>query len=323
MRISYLLACAGIALSAATLGAQKPKKAEPKKTQEGCVDLPGGRVECRFERRGIEDSARTRIFRKFGEADSAAMRRAALGMQLSATGSLRDTIGVFVTRVTPKGPAENAGIVEGDRIVSINGVDLRIAAADIDDGYTSGLPSHRLTREVQKLTPGSRVNLRVYSGGRVRDVQVTAGRASDVFKGERGFGFGIFPGGPGMIYQGAPPGSMRIFRDAPGADMRIFRDAPGADMRIFRDGMPMDFEDMPKLDVRQLEELKALPGKMESLDKIKMLEPRLMELQSKIRGLEDLRMRSLEPLQKMRLINPWTIRIMETTPARTTTAIST
>jgi hypothetical protein len=293
MRISYLLACGGIVLSAATLGAQKPKKAEPKKTTpEGCTDLGGGRVECRFERAG-EDSARGRIFRRMAEVDSAAMRRAALGMQLSATGSLRDTLGVFVTRVTPKGPAENAGIVEGDRISAINGVDLRISPADVDDNYTNGLPSHRLTREVGKLTPGSRVNLRVYSGGRFRDVQVTAGRASDVFKGERGFGFEL--GGPGMIYRGAPP-----------ADMRIFRDGPGADMQILRDRMPMEmFEKMPMLDKRQLEELRSLPS-TEGLDKIRMLEP----------------LQRIQP-GMMRMMNPWTIRIMETAPARVLSSTST
>lgn len=279
MRISYLLACGGIALSAATLGAQKPKKAEPKKTTpEGCTDLGGGRVECRLERRGAEDSVRGRIFRRMAEVDSAAMRRAALGMQLSATGSLRDTLGVFVTRVTPKGPAENAGIIEGDRISAINGVDLRISAADVDDNYTNGLPSHRLTREVGKLTPGSRVNLRVYSGGRFRDVQVTAGRAADVFKGERGFGFEF--GGPGMIYRTGPP-----------ADMRIFRDGPHGDMRIFRDHMPEMLEKMPMLD-KQLEELKALP-RMEGLpEKIRMLEP----------------LQRIQP-GMMRMMNPWTVRI--------------
>ncbi|MEP6600991.1 MAG: PDZ domain-containing protein [Nitrospirota bacterium] len=139
--------------------------------------------------------------------DSAMMNRAALGLRLTPTGSARDTLGVFVAAVTPKGPAENAGVVEGDRIVSINGVDLRVASGDVEDGYASGLPSHRLSREVEKLTPGSRVNLRVYSGGRVRDVQVTAGRASDLMKMRFG-NMGLMGGeGPGnmMIFRGGMP----------------------------------------------------------------------------------------------------------------------
>src|SRR5579862_1338700 len=50
--------------------------------------------------------------------------RAALGVSLSSTGSKRDTLGVFVSGVTEDGPADKAGIVEGDRIAGINGVDL-------------------------------------------------------------------------------------------------------------------------------------------------------------------------------------------------------
>jgi hypothetical protein len=125
-------------------------------------------------------------------------KRAALGIELRATGTRRDTLGVFVEGVTPKGPAEGAGIIEGDRIAAINGVDLRTPVADIDDSYSNELASHRLTREVQKLTPGSRVTLRVYSGGRFRDVQVVAGKASEVLRFGNQFRMG-FPGGDGMM----------------------------------------------------------------------------------------------------------------------------
>ena len=47
------------------------------------------------------------------------VKRAAIGLQLRATGTRRDTLGVFVDAVTPKGPAEAAGIIEGDRIAAI------------------------------------------------------------------------------------------------------------------------------------------------------------------------------------------------------------
>src|SRR5258708_1867025 len=95
-----------------------------------------------------------------GNAERTSDNRQA-GLDLRTTGTRRDTLGVFVEAVTPKGPAENAGIIEGDRIAAINGVDLRTTAADAEDSYTGGLAAHRLTREVQKLTPGSKVNLRV------------------------------------------------------------------------------------------------------------------------------------------------------------------
>jgi hypothetical protein len=141
--------------------------------------------------------------------DSTLAKRAALGIELRPTGTRRDTLGVFVEAVTPKGPAEIAGIVEGDRIAAINGVDLRTAAADVDDSYTNGLAAHRLGREVQKLTPGSRVTLRVYSGGRFRDVQVTAAKASDLRRLGGRFNFRI-PGHDGMLEFHGPDGMMML-----------------------------------------------------------------------------------------------------------------
>jgi len=141
-------------------------------------------------------------------------RRAAIGLQLRATGTWRDTLGVFVEAVTPKGPAENAGIIEGDRIGAINGVDLRTAAGDVEDSYTNGLAAHRLTREVQKLTPGTRVTLRVYSGGRFRDVLVTTGKASEVMRLGDHFHFGM-PGPGGMMELDGPGGAMMFGPDMP------------------------------------------------------------------------------------------------------------
>jgi hypothetical protein len=176
------------------------------KPDSGCTTDSDGRVECRIIRGGRPgDSAfrnRVRSFDRVGGPtwymmDSAMAKRAALGLELRTTGTKRDTLGVFVEAVTPKGPAEAAGIVEGDRIASINGVDLRTQVGDTEDSYANGLAAHRLGREVQKLTPGARVNLRVYSGGRFRDVQVTAGKASDVMRLSRRFEF-TMPGMDGM-----------------------------------------------------------------------------------------------------------------------------
>ena len=93
-----------------------------------------------------------------------------------------------------------------------------IKAADTEDSYTNGVASHRLTREVQKLTPGARVTLRVYSGGRFRDVQLTAGKASDVLRLGGQFNFGM----PRMMEFGGP-GTMMF----------------GPEMEMMRDRMPM------------------------------------------------------------------------------------
>jgi PDZ domain len=211
MRALLLLAAASAASTAATLTAQVTAKPD-----SSCTNYPDGRVECRVLRGGArEDSAlRNRMFYRM---DSAMAKRAALGLELRTTGTRRDTLGVFVEAVTPKGPAETAGIVEGDRIASINGVDLRPSAADTEDSYADGLAAHRLSREVQMLAPGSRVNLRVYSGGRFREVQVTAGKASDVMRLGNHFKFAM-PGMDGMMEFNGPDGMMF------GPDMQMMRE---------------------------------------------------------------------------------------------------
>src|SRR5687768_18296866 len=145
MKGRSLIACAAaLALSTEFAIAQKPSPAPspaPKtriSTPEGerCISTDAGRIECR---KMLEGELGGRLGYLRGRVDSALMKRAALGLQISSTGTRRDTIGVFVSSVTPKGPAENAGIIEGDRIVSINGVDLRVASADAEDSYASGL----------------------------------------------------------------------------------------------------------------------------------------------------------------------------------------
>ncbi|MEA2765180.1 MAG: serine protease Do [Gemmatimonadaceae bacterium] len=177
MKALLLVSAVAAMSAAATLDAQAVK-GQPDST---CTKYSDGRTECRVFRRHMAGDP------EFGNGiflrmDSAMAKRAALGIELRATGTRRDTLGVFVDGVTPKGPAEAAGIIEGDRIAAINGVDLRTPVADVEDSYSNEVASHRLTREVQKLTPGSRVTLRVYSGGRFRDVQVVAGKASDLMR---------------------------------------------------------------------------------------------------------------------------------------------
>lgn len=209
MRALLLLSAVAATSVAATLNAQVATG----KPDSTCTNYPDGRVECRIIRgSGRGDSAfRNRMIYRM---DSAMAKRAALGLELRPTGTRRDTLGVFVTAVTPKGPAEAAGIIEGDRIAVINGVDLRTATGDVEDSYTNGLAAHRLTREVQKLTPGTRINLRIYSGGRFRDVQVTAGRASDVRRLGGRFNFRI-PGPGGLMEFDGPGGAMMLGPEMP------------------------------------------------------------------------------------------------------------
>jgi hypothetical protein len=60
---------------------------------------------------------------------------------------------------------------------------------------------------VQKLSPGTRVNLRVYSNGRFRDVAVTTGRASEVLRQAGRFNFRM---GPGNFEWRGPDGGMMM-----------------------------------------------------------------------------------------------------------------
>ena len=90
--------------------------------------------------------------------------RAVIGITTSS-GSARDTLGILIGSVQPGGPAEKAGLEEGNRIASINGVNLRLAVADVGDWDVSSALTRRFTREMGKLKAGDDVELRVYAGG--------------------------------------------------------------------------------------------------------------------------------------------------------------
>jgi PDZ domain len=236
--ISVLTGAAVLGMAPA-LGAQQ-KTPAPRRQPAPSTRIAPEREKC------STDDGRTEcfIFRR-GDMDSVMMKRPAIGVQLSPTGTARDTIGVFVSRVTPKGPAENAGIVEGDRIVSINGVDLRVNAADAGDSYAAGLPSRRLTREVAKLSPGNVATLRVASGGRIRDVQVTVGRASDLREA------GAF----GLMMDGGPNDMFRAMPDMENMRTRL-RELPRMRIEQF-DGRRMDLDGLrDRLEIERLAPLR-------------------------------------------------------------------
>jgi hypothetical protein len=111
--------------------------------------------------------------------------RAVLGITTGGSGSARDTLGVLITSVTPNGPAERAGLEEGNRIQAINNVNLRLSAADADDHEMSHLMTRRLTRELNRVKPGDEVELRVYGGGRTRAVRVRTADADSLYRRQR------------------------------------------------------------------------------------------------------------------------------------------
>ena len=98
--------------------------------------------------------------------------RAVIGLTTSGAANNRDTLGLLVSSVRPGSPAEKAGIEEGNRIASVNGVSLRLSTADVGDYDMANVMTRRLTRELDKLHPGDEVDLRVYANGQTKAVKV-------------------------------------------------------------------------------------------------------------------------------------------------------
>ena len=139
------------------------------------------------------------IVRAMRAADTVGEGRAVLGVSTQSSGA-RDSLGLLIVEVVPGGPADKAGLQEGDRIMSVNDVNLKLASGDAGQPDMSGLTTRRLVRELDKVKAGDNVKLSVYADGRTKSVTLKTARASDVYKGELGRGFRLYFGGVG-----APP----------------------------------------------------------------------------------------------------------------------
>jgi S1-C subfamily serine protease len=96
--------------------------------------------------------------------------RALLGIEVSMSGTSRDTLGVLVSSVTPGSPAARAGLQERERIAEVNGMSLRVSREDVGSADAQALVFRRLARELEPLRPGDAVSMRVFSGARARTV---------------------------------------------------------------------------------------------------------------------------------------------------------
>ena len=112
--------------------------------------------------------------------------RPMLGVTLADESERADTLGLRVDDVRENSPAAKAGIKDGDRLQSINGVSLRADRADAGEEDYDGVLLRRLQREMAKVEDGDTVTLRVYSEGRARDVRVATVSPQSLYEGERG-----------------------------------------------------------------------------------------------------------------------------------------
>ena len=93
-----------------------------------------------------------------------------LGMNVSVSGSDRDTLGLLISNIARGGPADEAGLDEGNRLAAINGVSLRVDRESTGQRNASDGVFRRLARELAELRSGDDVSLRIFGSGRFRTV---------------------------------------------------------------------------------------------------------------------------------------------------------
>jgi C-terminal processing protease CtpA/Prc len=93
-----------------------------------------------------------------------------VGLSVSSATTARDTLGVLVTSVVAGSVAERAGVVEGNRIAAINGVNLKLSAADAGQPDMQGIMARRFQREIARVGAGDSARLNIFAESGYRDV---------------------------------------------------------------------------------------------------------------------------------------------------------
>ena len=186
VRRGLLAVCAGLAvLAVAPRTAQAQVRVEADECR--CVDRDGNEIEnctcIRAPRVVMGELAFASAFR----------RRAQIGVWVEAGAQ-----GAHVTRVQDGGPADDAGIEDGDEVVAVNGHDLR---DPLDDDEAEGtldedesLPVQRFVHLVGQLEPEEEATLVVLRDGERRTLTVTP-----------------VPAGPNVMVFGGPGGGEMAF----------------------------------------------------------------------------------------------------------------
>lgn len=151
-------------------------------------------------------------FVKLTDGDSCYVRvfsqtRGRLGLLVEARRNPEtDSIGALVRGVTPDGPAEEAGIREGDIVTRFN--DERLARARAEAGEEGSPPGRRLIELARRLEPGDTVRLEYRRGREAHTATLVAERLDR-------FAFGFGPPLPDDLGMGHLRGELERLRDLP------------------------------------------------------------------------------------------------------------
>ena len=221
------------------------------------------------------------------QAKIRAEERAVIGIGFGLTGSKRDTAGVFVSSVTEDGPAEKAGIVEGDRIAAINGVSLKLSKDDLEDSWVASSRINRLSREVAKAKAGDVVELTIVSGGRARAVKVTTVKASSL-KGASNRGFTFFRSPDGAMAPMAPMPPMTWAVPAPpkapaaprAPIVRFYNDGDDAQVTVHLDQARKEIERVMKTELPRIhaETQQAIEQARKDLQEVRIRQVRTVRM---------------------------------------------
>ena len=102
--------------------------------------------------------------------------RRSVGLGFAQRGSMRDTAGLLIISITSGSPAEKAGLAEGDRVASVDGIDVRVPA--VDAGNRDGVEARiaRFRRAIEAARDSQPIRLELLSEGRRRTVTLTPTR---------------------------------------------------------------------------------------------------------------------------------------------------
>lgn len=250
MRIHTAAFMAMVAASVALTAPPPPVSAQDERESCRCVDADGNEIEnCTCFHAPSLDGVMPRLA-LFGD------RRARLGISLDVRSAPdADVEGALVVDVLEDGPADQAGLREGDVITHVDGRSLAEpigAEAERDFDLDGSVPAQRLIALARELEPGESVELVYVRDGRQ---QTTTVRAEEL-SGRWGIGGRPFPpavdaermrdrlrglrdGTHAWSFRTDPDGELFFRRDGPAGDVHVF-EGPGADLRAL-DGPGVGF----------------------------------------------------------------------------------